>query len=161
MNPFPLILATAPRYHDGVFREGMYTSLGPPKKWGCLVLGGWLLQNMLGPSQWPFNPQFSWELPLMGRLPTPARKYTKWNQGLVALLGTTLLVTIAAFLGLKFTNRHKQVWWSVITITSVAKFGCWFRIESLSYSSTTLGKWPETTKMSWNQRKCSEALETL
>ena len=43
------------------------------------------------------------------RLPTPARKYNKWNQGLVALVGTTLLVTIAAFLGLKFTNRHKQV----------------------------------------------------
>lgn len=36
-------------------------------------------------------------------------KYNKWNQGLVALVGTTLLVTIGAFLGLKFTNRHKQV----------------------------------------------------
>ena len=39
-----------------------------------------------------------------------ARKYTKWNEGLVALVATTCVVTFLAFLGLKFTNRHKQVW---------------------------------------------------
>ena len=36
-------------------------------------------------------------------------KYTKWNEGLVALVATTCVVTFLAFLGLKFTNRHKQV----------------------------------------------------
>ncbi|CAE7233760.1 ABCG24 [Symbiodinium natans] len=36
-------------------------------------------------------------------------KYTLWNQGLLALVCTSILVTFAAFLGLKFTNRSKQV----------------------------------------------------
>ena len=36
-------------------------------------------------------------------------KYTLWNQGVLALSCTTLVVTLLAFLGLKFTNRSKQV----------------------------------------------------